>query len=181
MRGQVETAPNSDDGPTLERLQHTSFEQIDTLVEGELRRTHRSVDTIRMMILAGRFKKPDAPAEENEDWECLVQSVAEKFQNDFTRANFETLHCSSLERAGGPSAPGIAEGTLAARERLHHALTALGGASSPVGQAAWWVLGAGLSIAEFARRMRWGREANLNPKVATGLVVGALWILASRS
>jgi hypothetical protein len=166
------------DGPTIERLQHDPMERIDQLVGGELRRVHRTVSTIRIMIDSGRFHRDGV---DREQWEQQLETTARKFRDDFDRAHLSELHAPDVSRIPGCGHRGdLSENTYAARERVAHALRALGGHASPVGQAAWWVLGYGASINEFAQRMRWGKAANLNPKIATGLVVGALWILTER-
>ena len=58
------------------------------------------------------------------------------------------------------------------------ALLGLGGHATPIGQAAWHVLGWGLTVKEFAARTQLGGGRALDEKTARGLVVGACGVLA---
>ena len=63
-----------------------------------------------------------------------------------------------------------------ARRQINAALDAVGGGKSAAGLALWYVLGLGVSMAQFGVREGW-QDRPLNPAVVKGAIVGALAIL----
>ena len=79
-----------------------------------------------------------------------------------------------------PARPrGAGDNALDARRRVGDAITLLGGHGSLPSSAAWFVLGVGLSVKEWARRVRFGQGRALGEEVARGIVIAALAVLAS--
>ncbi|HWK45118.1 MAG TPA: hypothetical protein VNT30_10370 [Stellaceae bacterium] len=102
------------------------------------------------------------------------------FRRDFARAQLDTLRAPDLARVpttGGGQAPG--DRIEDARERVASVMARLGGFGSPMGSVTWYVVGAEMPIADWARRQRWGGGTALNPHRATGLLIGALSTLSA--
>jgi hypothetical protein len=73
--------------------------------------------------------------------------------------------------------PELNERQLDARRRVHRALEALGGLSSPAGSCVWHVVGLQRSVREWAIRQGWGGRP-VEQKQATGILIAALGMLA---
>jgi hypothetical protein len=67
---------------------------------------------------------------------------------------------------------------LQARRRVHKAMAALGGISSPGGSCVWHVVGLQCSVREWAMRQGWGGRP-VEQTEARGILVAALWVLAA--
>ena len=189
----VEAAVFSDDGPTEAHRQHTEFER-ELIYErkpgseaGELRTVTRKVDTVALLLRAGKLDDPTRSAAWNAQRREAVLRAARRFRDDFDRAHLDPLGAADMARVPGmrshPSDQALGA-TEAARRRVWAVLSRLGGtATSPLGtplaSAAWFVLGAGHSISDFARRQRWGRGAVMRRETAEALVIGALALIAS--
>ena len=69
------------------------------------------------------------------------------------------------------------ERQLDARRRVHKALQALGGLSSPAGSCVWHVVGLQRSVREWAIRQGWGGRP-VRQEQAQGILIAALGVLA---
>jgi hypothetical protein len=76
--------------------------------------------------------------------------------------------------------PELNERQLHARRRVHEAMEALGGISSPAGSCVWHVVGLQRSVREWAIRQGWGGRP-VRQEQAQGILVGALGVLAAHN
>ena len=74
--------------------------------------------------------------------------------------------------------PELNERQLHARRRVHEAMEALGGISSPAGSCVWHVVGLQRSVREWAIRQGWGGRP-VRQEQAQGILVAALGMLAA--
>lgn len=101
------------------------------------------------------------------------------FEEDFALARLEPLHASNPARipASGPAE--LSDAMVAGRLRIGGAMRALGGTATPAGSAVWGILGAGLTVKEWAAACQFGQGGrSLDEKVAKGVFMGALGMLA---
>lgn len=160
-RSQVEISAHGADGPTPERQRQGPFERTAEYEGGQARRALRAVDTLRALLLDGKITLPQ-------------YSAGTRFRDAFTLAHLDPLQAADLGRSGGRGRGFESDRITDARETVHRMLGQLGGAGTPIGQAAWWVVGAGHSYSDFARRQRWGRAGNMDRRTAVALTIGAL-------
>ena len=133
--------------------------------------THgRTVDTLARMRRVGTV----TPA---------MHDAARDFQAHFIIAAYDASPGSSIVRIArirnrkGAWSDDLTVRQVAARERVHEALAALGGMASPGGSCVWHVAGLGHSLREWAVQQGWnGRPMQLNQ--ATGVLITALGTLA---
>jgi hypothetical protein len=76
--------------------------------------------------------------------------------------------------------PALNERQLHARRRVHRALQALGGISSPAGSCMWHVVGLQRSVREWAMRQGWGGRP-VRQKQAQGILIAALEMLVAHA
>ena len=127
---------------------------------------HRTVDTLGKMLRAGTI----TPA---------MHDAAKDFQAAFIVANLDPLRALPILRVPGTGRdPDLNERQLHARRRVHKALEALGGISSPAGSCVWHVVGLQRSVREWAIRQGWGGRP-VEPTEARGILVAALGVLAA--
>ena len=74
--------------------------------------------------------------------------------------------------------PDQSEWQLHTRRRVHEAMQALGGISSPAGSCIWHVVGLQRSVREWAIRQGWGGRP-VRQEQAQGILVAALGVLVS--
>lgn len=136
-------------------------------VDGNVSHPHRVFDTIAALHRNGSIDDRE-------------HAAARQFQEDFDRARIDPLAAPDLDRTLGQNQGGIylSETILRARDQVWEALQGLGGHVTPIGQAAWHVLGWGHTVKEFAGRCQLGGGRALDEKTARGLVVGACGVLA---
>jgi hypothetical protein len=139
---------------------------------GRLVVRHRVVDTLGRMLKAGTI-------------DGAMHDAGREFQRGFILAQLDPLRAADLLRVpgsgGGRGRCHEAETgsvPLAARDRVHRALLALGGHDSPAGSCAWHVLGCGRSVREWALRRGWGGRA-VEVHQAHGILVAALGLFAN--
>jgi hypothetical protein len=94
-------------------------------------------------------------------------------------ANLDPLRALPILRVPGTGRdPDLNERQLHARRRVHKALEALGGLSSPAGSCVWHVVGLQRSVREGAIRQGWGGRP-VRQEQAQGILVAALGVLAT--
>ena len=127
---------------------------------------HRTVDTLGKMLRAGTIS-------------LEMHDAAKDLEAAFIVANLDPLRAIPILRVPGTGRePDLNERQLDARRRVHKALEALGGISSPAGSCVWHVVGLQSSVREWAMRQGWNGRA-VEQKEAKGILVAALGMLAS--
>jgi hypothetical protein len=96
-------------------------------------------------------------------------------------AHFDPLRAIPILRLPGSGRePELGSRQLHARRRVHAAMQALGGISSPAGSCVWHVVGLQRSVREWAIRQGWGGRP-VRHEQAQGILVAALGVLARQS
>jgi hypothetical protein len=156
------------DGPTPERLLRGDVERVDTYVvdwegTGRRARASRALDLMGIMARNGSI-------------DAGMAGAGRRFAALFAQARFADVRAASLEtRVSGAAARGeLSDRAVWARIQVAKVIAALGGHGAAAAEAAWHVLGVGLSIEEWARRERWGRGRPLHKHAARGILIGAL-------
>jgi hypothetical protein len=127
---------------------------------------HRTVDSLGKMLKAGTIT-PE------------MHDAAQDFQAAFIVANLDPLRALPILRVPGTGRePDLTERQLHARCRVHQAMQALGGLSSPAGSCVWHVVGLQRSVREWAIRQGW-RGRPVRHEQAQGILVAALGMLAA--
>jgi hypothetical protein len=127
---------------------------------------HRTVDTLGKMLRAGTITQE-------------MHDAAKDFQAAFIVANLDPLRALPILRVPGTGRePELNERQLHARDRVHRAMEALGGLSSPAGSCVWHVIGLQRSVREWAMRQGWGGRP-VRQEQAQGILVAALGVLAA--
>jgi hypothetical protein len=126
---------------------------------------HRLVDTLGRMLKSGTIDQ-------------AMRDAGRDLQAAFIVAQLDPMRAMPILRVPGTGRdPDLSERQLDARQRVHEAMQALGGISSPVGSWAWHVLGCQRSIREWAMHQGWsGRR--LHVQQAQGIALAALDLLA---
>ena len=128
---------------------------------------HRTVDTLGKMLRAGTIDE-------------AMHDAARDFEADFIVANLDPLRALPILRVPGTGRkPELNDRQLHARRRVHQALQALGGLSSPAGSCVWHVVGLQRSVREWAVRQGWGGRP-VDQKAAAGILVAALGVMAAQ-
>jgi hypothetical protein len=126
---------------------------------------HRTVDTLGKMLRAGTITEE-------------MHDAARDFQAAFIVANLDPLRALPILRVPGTGRePDLNERQLDARRRVHKALQALGGISSPAGSCVWHVVGLQRSVREWAIRQGWGGRP-VRQEQAQGILIAGLGMLA---
>jgi hypothetical protein len=126
---------------------------------------HRTVDSLGKMLKAGTIT-PE------------MHDAAQDFQAAFIVANLDSLRALPILRVPGTGRePDQGERQLHAKRRVHEAMRALGGLSSPAGSCVWHVVGLQRSVREWAIRQGWGGRP-VRQEQAQGILVAALGVLA---
>ena len=129
---------------------------------------HRTVDTLGKMLRAGTIDQ-------------AMHDAAKDFQAAFIVAQHDPLRAVPILRVPGTGRePDLSERQLHARGRVHQAMAALGGISSPAGSCVWHVVGLQRSAREWALRQGWGGRP-VRQEQAQGILVAALGVLAAHS
>jgi hypothetical protein len=127
---------------------------------------HRTVDTLGKMLRAGTIT-PE------------MHEAAQDFQANFIIVQLDTLRALPILRVPGAGGePDQGERQLHAKRRVHEAMQALGGISSPAGSCVWHVVGLQRSVREWAIRQGWGGRP-VRQEQAQGILVAALGVLAA--
>jgi hypothetical protein len=126
---------------------------------------HRTVDTVGKMLRAGTITSE-------------MHDAAKDFEASFILAQLDPLRALPLLRVPGTGRePELNERQLLARRRVHEAMQALGGISSPAGSCVWHVLGLQRSMREWAIKQGWGGRP-VRQEQAQGILIAALGVLA---
>jgi len=134
--------------------------------DGRIVYHHRTVDTLGKMLRSGTIDQ-------------AMHDVARDFQAAFIVANLDPLRALPILRVPGTGRePELNERQLDARRRVHRALKALGGLSSPAGSCVWHVVGLQRSVHEWAIRQGW-RGRPLERKAAVGILIASLGVLVA--
>ena len=129
---------------------------------------HRTVDTLGKMLRAGTITEE-------------MHDAARDFEASFIIAQLDPLHALPVLRVPGTGRePDLSERQLHAKRRVHEAMQALGGLSSPAGSCVWHVVGLQRSVREWALRQGWGGRP-VRQEQAQGILVAALGMLAAQS
>ena len=129
---------------------------------------HRTVDTLGKMLRAGTIT-PE------------MHDAAKDLQAAFIVANLDPLRALPILRVPGTGRePELNERQLDARRRVHKALEALGGISSPAGSCVWHVVGLQRSVREWAMRQGWGGRP-VRQEQAQGILLAGLGMLEKQS
>jgi hypothetical protein len=135
--------------------------------DGRIVYHHRTVDTLGKMLRAGTIT-PE------------MHEAAQDFQANFIIAQLDTLRALPVLRVPGTGRePDQGERQLHAKRRVHEAMQALGGISSPAGSCVWHVVGLQRSVREWAMRQGWGGRP-VRQEQAQGILVAALGMLAAQ-
>jgi hypothetical protein len=135
-------------------------------VRGRIVYHHRTVDTLGKMLRAGTITQE-------------MHDAGKDFQVAFIVANLDPLRAIPILRVPGTGRePELNERQLDARRRMHEAMAALGGISSPAGSCIWHVVGLQRSVREWAMRQGWAGRP-VRQEQAQGILVAALGMLAA--
>jgi hypothetical protein len=108
-----------------------------------------------------------------------MHDAAKDFQAGFIVANLDPLRAVPILRVPGTGRePELNERELHARRKVHQAIAALGGLSSPAGSCVWHVVGLQRSVREWAMRQGWGGRP-VRQEQAQGFLIAALGMLAA--
>lgn len=159
----VAVALSGDDRGTPERARHDPVCEVTTTVPG------------RNRALAAKAQDTLDRLEANGSIGTAEFAAGRRFQGVFARAALVELRATPhLPMPGGShGTASLRDSVIDARAELGAAMAALGGMASPVGSAAWCILGEGMSIKDWAH----SRGFRLNQQVAAGLLIGALALL----
>ena len=134
--------------------------------DGKIVVHHRLVDTLARMLKSGTIDQ-------------AMHDAGRDFQAAFILAQLDPLRALPILRVPGTGRePDLNERQLHARWRVHKALQALGGLSSPAGSCVWHVVGLQRSVREWAVRQGW-RGRPVRQEQAQGILVAALGMLAA--
>jgi hypothetical protein len=133
--------------------------------EGRIVYHHRTVDTLGKMLRAGTIDQ-------------AMHDAAKDFQAAFIIAQLDPVRALPILRVPGTGRePDLSERQLCARCRVHEAMAALGGISSPAGSCVWHVVGLQRSVREWAIRQGWGGRT-VRQEQARGILIASLGMLA---
>ena len=151
------------------KVRGREFEEVrETDPDGRVVYHHRTVDTLGKMLQSGTIT-PE------------MHDAAKDLQAAFIVANLDPLRALPILRVPGTGRePELNERQLDARRRVHRALEALGGISSPAGSCVWHVVGLQRSVREWAMRQGWGGRP-VRQEQAQGILLAGLGMLEKQS
>lgn len=152
--------------PTLERAQHDPIELVaERDPEGWNVKHARCVDTLGAMFNKGTIS-------------AAMLRAGRRLASDFQVAQLDPIRAQDYsQQRCGASMGGTSEMVQDAKNRVYEAMESMGGASTPCGSAAWFIIGCGMTITEWARRQVLGKGASLDTVAARGVLVGSLGAL----
>jgi hypothetical protein len=132
--------------------------------DGRIVYHHRTVNTLGKMLRAGTIDQ-------------AMHDAGQDFQAAFIIAQLDPLRALPILRVPGTGRePELNERQIDARRRVHKAMAALGGISSPAGSCVWHVVGLQRSVREWAIRQGWGGRP-VDHKAAAGILIAGLGML----
>ena len=148
------------------KVRGRQFEEVREVdPDGRIVVHHRLVDTLGRMLKSGTISQE-------------MHNAARDFQASFVVANLDPIRALPILRVPGNGRElDLNERQLDARRRVHEAMQALGGISSPAGSCVWHVIGLQRSVREWAIRQGWGGRP-VRQEQAQGILVAALGMLA---
>ena len=167
-RGQPKAEREDLSQPSKWRLQHGAF---DDAVRGTDPDTgcpiahRRAIDSLGLMLANGTITQQ-------------MHEAGVIFRTLFQRAALDRVRTMSMIRIEGGSVDPLSESQASARQKVAHAVYALGGFDSPRGSIVWHVVGIEVTIRDWALRQGWSGR-HMHPPQAQGLLVGALGMLAA--
>jgi hypothetical protein len=142
---------------------------------GRSRRSGRRIRTAGSCITTGTIGKMLRAGTIDQ----AMHDAAKDFQAAFIIAQLDPLRALPIVRVPGSGRePELSERQLHARRRVHQAMAALGGISSPAGSCVGHVVGLQRSVREWAIRQGWGGRP-VRQEQAQGILIGALGVLAA--
>ena len=159
----------ADLGPP-ELLQHADIETVRLVEDGSVRRVRRTVDVLSAMLRNGTITRDMATA---------GRRFQQAFQAGRLAGGGECAFLRLPNRQRPTGAGTVGDSALDARRAVSKAIRLLGGHGSLPSNAAWFVLGLGLSVREWAQRVRFGQGRTLSEEAARGIVIAALALLAA--
>jgi hypothetical protein len=152
---------------TLYQYDAEAFEEVrEKDPDGGIVYHHCTVDTLGKMLRGGTIDQ-------------AMHDAAKDFQASFIVAQLDPVRAVPILRVPGTGRePELNERQLHARRRVHEAMAALGGISSPAGSCVWHVVGLQRSVREWAMRQGWGGRP-VDHKAAAGILIAALGVLAA--
>lgn len=139
-----------------------------TDVNGDIGAPYRSVDVLDRLLAEGMI----------DDDEFMA---GREFQDDFDRAQLNGQRSVDLSRPfvqSGFREPTLAASAERARVKIGDLIRLMGGHGSACASICWAVLGERRSLREFSDMTRIGGVRPISAKAASGLIVGALGVLA---
>lgn len=162
----VDVAVHSNARPTPEALRHGQFDK-EWQIGGEAGRSFRRVDSLTTAHRNGTITD-----------DMLTAGL--RFRATFDRAQLQGMRVRFVDlmprAARGVAGLTIAESTQDARDRVARVIARLGGQGALMAEVAWWVVGLGQGVEEYATRARWNGRP-LDAKSVTGLMIGALSLI----
>jgi hypothetical protein len=153
--------------PKPHKVRGREFEEVrEKDPDGRIVYHHRTFDTLGKMLRSGTITQE-------------MHDAAKDFQAAFIGANLDPLRALPILRVPGTGRePELNERQLDARRRVHRALEALGGISSPAGSCVWHVVGLQRSVREWAIQQGWNGRP-VRQEQAQGIPAAALGMLAA--
>jgi len=100
------------------------------------------------------------------------RQAGDEFARLFHLAHLDPLKAADMGQRSD-RAPTTAHGGERARQRIGAALDALGGTDTLCGSCAWHIVGAEMTLAEWAQRQRWAGK-RITPTTAKGVLLATL-------
>ena len=133
---------------------------------GGIGNSHRAHDTLSILLKNGTIRDQEHDA-------------GREFEEDFALARLDPLHASDPGRIPGGRQLELNDAIVAGRGKVRASMTALGGPTTPIGSAAWCILGLGQTLREWAGNCQFGQGGrSLDERVAKGVFLAALNVLA---
>ena len=133
--------------------------------QGNYSAAYRTSDTVGLLRRNGTI-----------DGACYAAGL--EFQKDFYAAGHVGLRALPLLRVPTGARIDVSERVYLARNRVWHAIEAMGGIASPMTDVAWAVIGEGRCISEYAQTASISGIRSVHAQLARGLLIGALQVLA---
>ena len=134
--------------------------------DGRAVKHFRCVDTLGLLLKGGSIS-----AAQHDAGQQFATDFARAFASGIVTARLDGLPC------GTRSGELMVERNARVARDVRAALDAVGGSTTPAGEALWHIVGLGMSIREWALRSAWSGQSR-SPKQARSILLGALTQLA---